>query len=153
MPQHELMRTEFFNDFLARDGLYWGVNAYSYVGSRNIGDIRIWRSRQRENFDGHTLELLRLIEPAFTAALVRAAGGSGGQDAADGSRVLNFSVRELEIARMISDDLSDKEIAHRLGSKSQLSAPISSASFPSSASAAAAASPACLPGIRYIFWR
>lgn len=24
MPQHELVRTEFFNDFLDRDGLYWG---------------------------------------------------------------------------------------------------------------------------------
>jgi hypothetical protein len=32
MPQRDLMRTEFFNDFLARDGLHWGVNAYSYVG-------------------------------------------------------------------------------------------------------------------------
>lgn len=24
MPQRELMQTEFFNDFLARDGLHWG---------------------------------------------------------------------------------------------------------------------------------
>ena len=32
MPQRELMRTEFFNDFLARDGLHWGVNVYSYAG-------------------------------------------------------------------------------------------------------------------------
>jgi hypothetical protein len=69
MPQRDLMRTEFFNDFLARDGLHWGVNAYSFVDGRNIGDVRIWRGRRRENFDGHTLELLRLIEPAFTGAL------------------------------------------------------------------------------------
>ena len=39
MPQRELMRTEFFNDFLARDGLYWGVNLYSYAGERNIGEL------------------------------------------------------------------------------------------------------------------
>ena len=57
--------------------------------------------------------LLRLIEPAFTGALVRAAGGAVGI-AADGSPILKLSVREFEIARMISDDLSDKEIAHRL---------------------------------------
>jgi hypothetical protein len=75
MPQRELMRTEFFNDFLARDGLHWGVNAYSFVGHHNIGDVRIWRSRRRENFDTHTLELLRLIGPAFTGALARASGG------------------------------------------------------------------------------
>ena len=37
--------------------------------------LRQLRGRRRENFDGHTLELLRLIEPAFTGALVRAAGG------------------------------------------------------------------------------
>jgi len=49
MPQRELMRTEFFNDFLARDGLHWGVNAYSFVGNHNIGDVRIWRHRRREN--------------------------------------------------------------------------------------------------------
>ena len=113
MPHRELAGTEFFNDFLARDGLYWGVNAYSYVGAHNIGDVRIWRGRQRGNFDAHTLELLRLIEPAFTGALVRAAGGAAAV-AANGSPILKLSVREFEIARMISDDLSDKEIAHRL---------------------------------------
>jgi len=113
MPQRELMRTEFFNDFLARDGLHWGVNAYSYVGDRNIGDVRIWRGRHRDNFDAHTLELLRLIQPAFTGALVRAAGGQA-IDVSANSPILKLSVREFEIARMIADDLSDKEIAHRL---------------------------------------
>ena len=112
MPQRELVRTEFFNDFLARDGLHWGVNAYSFVGDRNIGDVRIWRGRRRENFDAHTLDLLRLIEPAFTGALARAGGGAA--SGADASPVLKLSVREFEIARMISEDLSDKEIAYRL---------------------------------------
>jgi DNA-binding CsgD family transcriptional regulator len=115
MPQRDLMRTEFFNDFLARDGLHWGVNAYSYVGDRNIGDMRIWRGRHRANFDAHTLELLRLVEPAFTGALLRARGGGAAIAADAGAPVLKLSVREYEIARMIADDLSDKEIAWRLG--------------------------------------
>jgi len=115
MPQRELMRTEFFNDFLARDGLRWGVNAYSYIGDRNIGDIRIWRGRLRENFDAHTLELLRLIEPAFTGALMRARGGAVQSEAQPPASVMRLSVREFEIARMIAGDLSDKEIAYRLG--------------------------------------
>ena len=114
MPQRDLMRTEFFNDFLARDGLHWGVNAYSYVGVHNIGDVRIWRGRHRGNFDAHTLELLRLIEPAFTGALVRATGNPVAALAGGHSPILKLSVREYEIARMISEDLSDKEIAHRL---------------------------------------
>jgi DNA-binding CsgD family transcriptional regulator len=115
MPQRDLMRTEFFNDFLARDGLHWGVNAYAYVGDRNIGDVRIWRGRARENFDAHTLELLRLIEPAFTGALLRAQGAPALPAAHAPAPMLRLSVREFEIARMIADDLSDKEIAHRIG--------------------------------------
>lgn len=115
MPQRDLMRTEFFNDFLARDGLRWGVNAYSYVGDRNIGDVRIWRGRHRDNFDGHALELLRLVEPAFTGALLRARGGAMLNAAQRLAPLLKLSVREYEIARMIADDLSDKEIAYRLG--------------------------------------
>jgi DNA-binding CsgD family transcriptional regulator len=115
MPQRDLMRTEFFNDFLARDGLHWGVNAYAYAGDRNIGDVRIWRGRSRENFDAHTLELLRLIEPAFTGALLRAQDGPALQAADPAAPMLKLSVRQYEIARMIADDLSDKEIAYRIG--------------------------------------
>jgi DNA-binding CsgD family transcriptional regulator len=114
MPQRDLMRTEFFNDFLARDGLNWGVNVYSYAGERNIGDLRIWRGRHRENFDLRTLELLRLVEPAFTGALIRAGGAPplGAPAPIGGWRL---SQRELEVALMICEGLPDKVIAHRLG--------------------------------------
>jgi len=114
MPQRELMRTEFFNDFLARDGLHWGVNVFSYAGQRNIGDLRIWRGRHRENFDTRTLELLRLVEPAFTGALIRAGGAKplGAPEPTGGPRL---SQRELEVASMICEGLPDKVIAHRLG--------------------------------------
>jgi DNA-binding CsgD family transcriptional regulator len=114
MPQRDLMRTEFFNDFLARDGLHWGVNVYSYAGERNIGDMRIWRGRHRENFDLRTLELLRLVEPALTGALLRASGAPSrvASKPIGGSRL---SPRELEVALMICEGLPDKVIAHRLG--------------------------------------
>ena len=115
MPQRDLIRTEFFNDFLARDGLHWGVNAYAYAGDRNIGDVRIWRGRGGENFDAHTLELLRLIEPAFTGALLRAQGAPALSEVHAPTPTLKLSVREYEIARMVADDLSDKEIAYRIG--------------------------------------
>ena len=58
MPQSELVRTEFFNDFLYRDGLYWGVNLYAWDGDRNIGDMRIWRGRRRDNFDAESVGIL-----------------------------------------------------------------------------------------------
>jgi DNA-binding CsgD family transcriptional regulator len=114
MPQRELMRTEFFNDFLARDGLHWGVNVFSYAGQRNIGDLRIWRGRHRENFDTRTLELLRLVEPAFTGALIRA-GSSKPLGAPEPIGAPRLSQRELEVALMVCEGLADKVIAHRLG--------------------------------------
>jgi DNA-binding CsgD family transcriptional regulator len=112
MTQRDLMRTEFFNDFLAHDGLHWGVNAYSFAGDRNIGDLRIWRGRTRENFDHRTLELLRLVEPAFTSALLRAQGRRAVTDAPPAAEL---SRREYEIAQMIAQGLPDKIIAERLG--------------------------------------
>ena len=71
LPQSQLRRTEFFNDFLARDGLYWGVNLYAWQADRNIGDMRIWRDRKRENFTRDDLEILDLVRPALVAALHR----------------------------------------------------------------------------------
>ena len=62
MPQRELMRTEFFNDFLARDGLHWGVNAYSFVGDRNIG-VKAQEAHQ---------VLARLLIDFFVAAAIGA---------------------------------------------------------------------------------
>ncbi len=114
MPQRELMRTEFYNDFLARDGLHWGVNLYSYCGGRNIGDMRIWRGRRRDNFDACTLELLRLVEPAFTAALQRAALRRR-RGAVDDDHLNALSPRELSVARMVGAGLTDKQIARQLG--------------------------------------
>jgi hypothetical protein len=47
MPQHELEKTEFFNDFLLSDGLHHGINVYAYDHDLNIGDLRIWRAGHR----------------------------------------------------------------------------------------------------------
>ena len=67
LPQVELERTEFFNDFLARDGLHWGVNLYAWAGDRNIGDMRIWRDRRHDDFTRDDLALLDFVRPAFVA--------------------------------------------------------------------------------------
>lgn len=115
MPQRELVRTEFFNDFLARDGLCWGVNAYSYFQGRNIGDLRIWRGKARDNFDGHTLDLLRLIEPAFTGALHRVSLRARIAGEVKSPLSEDLSPRELAVARMVGEGLTDKQIAQQLG--------------------------------------
>jgi len=69
MPQEQLERTEFFNDFLMRDGLHHGMNVYAYDGDLNIGDLRIWRARHRPDFGQRETALLDTILPHFRNAL------------------------------------------------------------------------------------
>ena len=86
LPQAELVKTEFFNDFLRHDGLYWGLNLHVRVAGECTGDLRIWRDRRRQNFDQRELLILRLVEPAFRRALRRTARASVPQGGASWSR-------------------------------------------------------------------
>jgi DNA-binding CsgD family transcriptional regulator len=113
MPRARLLKTEFFNDFLARDGLHWGINLHAFDGAHAVGDLRIWRGRRRRAFEQHDKELLELIEPAFTAALRRANDGRSGHPCGRAPAVL--SRRELEVSRCVARGLTDKEIARELG--------------------------------------
>lgn len=112
LPQQELMKTEFFNDFLARDGLHHGVNLFAWDGERNLGDLRIWRGRQRGPFDRDTLDLLRLVQPAFTGALRRLRDRPVAVPP-DPWQGLNGRARE--IAQALCAGWPDKKIAAELG--------------------------------------
>ncbi len=118
LPQQELMKTEFFNDFLARDGLHHGVNLFAWDGERNLGDLRIWRGSRRGPFDRDTLDLLRLVQPAFTGALRRlrerpSETPQAVPDSPDPWQGLNGRVRE--IAQALCAGWPDKKIAAELG--------------------------------------
>ena len=69
MPQRELEKTEFFNDFLMKDGLHHGINVYAYDGDFNIGDLRVWRAKNRPYYGKHEAALLDIILPHFRNAL------------------------------------------------------------------------------------
>jgi DNA-binding CsgD family transcriptional regulator len=121
LPQEELVKTEFFNDFLVRDGLYWGVNLFAWDGERNIGDMRIWRRRSRGRFDHETLALLEIVRPALTAALRRcqrqaqAALPSDDQPTLAAAAGARLTRRERDVAELTAQGLPDKVIAQRLG--------------------------------------
>jgi DNA-binding CsgD family transcriptional regulator len=122
LPQEELVKTEFFNDFLVRDGLYWGVNLFAWDGERNIGDMRIWRRRSRGRFDHETLALLEIVRPALTAALRRcqrtvpaAVPADGSTAPAAGMGGPRLTPRERDVVELTIQGLPDKVIAQRLG--------------------------------------
>jgi DNA-binding CsgD family transcriptional regulator len=69
MAQEELEKTEFFNDFLMADGLHHGINLYAYDRDLNIGDLRIWRAKNRPDFGPREALLLDTILPHFRNAL------------------------------------------------------------------------------------
>lgn len=112
MPRQDFLRTEFFNDFLFRDGLYWGMNLHAFDGGEALGDLRIWRGRRGADFDAHDKAMLDLIEPAFTAALRRARRSRPEPAGLAGAAPL--SPRERAVAHCVSRGLTDKQIAREL---------------------------------------
>lgn len=113
MPRNEFLKTEFFNDFLARDGLHWGINLHAFDGDKALGDLRIWRGRKGREFNHHDQQLLDMLEPAFVAALRRARRSLPAPNVA-GLPAASLSRREMEVARCVCRGLTDKEIAREL---------------------------------------
>jgi DNA-binding CsgD family transcriptional regulator len=113
MPRRDFLKTEFFNDFLARDGLHWGINLHAFDGDEALGDLRIWRGRRGEEFTAHDKQLLDMLEPAFVAAL-RRARRSLPAGSASTLPLAALSRREMEVARCVCRGLTDKEIAREL---------------------------------------
>jgi DNA-binding CsgD family transcriptional regulator len=131
LPQRELVRTEFYNDFLAHDGLHYGLNLYVHDGDVNIGDMRIWRNRRRENFDDCDLQMLEMIKPHFCNSMKNALRlcriedpkVSGGIELIESDRLnierirsaYGLTIREAQIAVEIAYGKTDHEIAEAIG--------------------------------------
>jgi DNA-binding CsgD family transcriptional regulator len=103
IPRDKLIRTEFYNDFLARDGLHHGVNMFIFDGDRDLGDLRIWRARGRPDFCERDLDLLDALEPHLRRALVRC------------RRCDQLTPREREVAALVARGCTDRDIARILG--------------------------------------
>jgi DNA-binding CsgD family transcriptional regulator len=107
IPQAVLERTEFFNDFLARDRLHHGINMFIFdgPGGRDLGDLRIWRARHRPDFGAREVNLLDALCPFLRKALLRMHAGASG----------SLTVRERQVATLVAQGRRDREIAQRLG--------------------------------------
>jgi|SRR5579871_1982878 len=100
----EFERTEFFNDFLSRDGLYYGVNTFLVENGRDLGDLRIWRGRAASNFGERELVLLDVIGRFLKAALVKRS-----------SLAARLTPREMQVAGLVARGCTDRDIARILG--------------------------------------
>ena len=69
MPQKQLENTEFFNDFLKKDKLHFGINLHLYDNNQNIGDLRIWRKKDKGNFCEKSCLLLDALKPHLINAI------------------------------------------------------------------------------------
>ena len=125
ISRRRLERSEFFNDFLARDGLHYGINFHAYASGRNIGDLRIWRGRGKPDFTRRDAEVLDAIDAAFTQSLLtsrlHAAAGRADPTMDVVARVeragdrVGLTRRQKEIAAALLLGGSDRHIADELG--------------------------------------
>lgn len=122
LRQPELAKTEFFNDFLRPEQMHWGINVYFFDRQAAVGDFRIWRKRERGNFESNEVEILRMVEPAIAAALGRLhwerhdAPATPSTERAEEvlQRSARLSQREAEVAWLVACGCPDKQIARRL---------------------------------------
>lgn len=104
--RRELIKTEFYNDFLQSDALEWGINIYMFdQENRDLGDFRIWRRRDKANFEDREKVLLDVLEPFIRSALLRR----------HPSRVDGLTAREREITELVTRGCTDRDIARVLG--------------------------------------
>lgn len=118
MRHDRLVKTEFYNDFLKQDGLCYGMNFFAVDRGDSVGDLRIWRGANREDFTPRDAEIVDAVGPSLVNALIRARSASEQLPSlrfvqiADG---LGFTAREAEVSDLLVLGLTDDEICEKLG--------------------------------------
>ena len=118
MRHDRLVRTEFFNDFLKQDGLCYGLNFFAYDRGDNIGDLRIWRGANREDFSTRDAQIVDAVAPSLVNALIRAQSTVEHVPSIRFAQIatdIGFTNREAEVADLLVTGLTDDEICGKLG--------------------------------------
>ncbi len=100
----DLRKTEFFNDFLMKDGLDHGINLFLKAGGRELADLRIWRTKRQPDFADREIGLLKVLSPLLKRAL----------SASPDITLSVLTERERDVALLVSRGCSDKDIGRVL---------------------------------------
>ena len=104
ISREKLERTEFYNDFLARDGLHHGVNLFIFdQRTRSRRFAHLAGRRGVRSFSERDTGLLDALEPHLRRALLRCARRAG------------LTPREQEVAGLVARGCTDRDIARILG--------------------------------------
>lgn len=98
-----LLNSQFYFDFLKPAGMYHGINVYFKDNNRDVGDLRIWRGAGDPPFADREERILRELTPYFVKSL------------ATQKTDVKLSQRELDVARLVANGASDKQVAQVLG--------------------------------------
>jgi DNA-binding CsgD family transcriptional regulator len=120
IPQHQLIKSDFFDRFLHSGSMYWGLNVFVHNGIQDVGDLRIWRAKRRHDYDDNEVAMLNLLYPSMVQAFNEALNpGRAPDDAALNIEKLRkcfgLSQREAQVAFGVSCGLADKAIAKNVG--------------------------------------
>jgi len=103
VPRSAMLKSEFYNDFLQPADMEHGLNVFFFDGDRDIGDLRVWRSKGSKPFSEREERLLSTLQPYVQKAFSPAPTLSQ-----------RLSLREAEVAELVAQGASDKEVARRL---------------------------------------
>ncbi|MDQ4038011.1 MAG: LuxR C-terminal-related transcriptional regulator [Actinomycetota bacterium] len=112
MSERDLMRTEFYTDFLSVDGLHHGLNYFAWSGQQNLGDLRLWRHRRSGPFGESERRVLDAVGGALTSALTRMALPSTAPPQT--TRWAALTERERQVAQAVARGLTDREVGETL---------------------------------------
>jgi DNA-binding NarL/FixJ family response regulator len=102
-PYPMLQKTEFYNDFLRRDGLDHGINIFLFDRDRDLGDFRLWRAKGSAAFGEREVQLLNTMAPFIERAIVRSE-----------RRAFMLTGRERQVAELVARGCRDIDIARLL---------------------------------------
>jgi DNA-binding CsgD family transcriptional regulator len=119
IPENELVRSEFFDKFLDVESMYWGMNVFAHDGLKDLGDLRIWRSKDKKDFNNNELEMLKVLYPSIVNALRHSTTIEQGSESlthaiARVKQIFHLSYREAQVTDLVAKGFADKVIAKQL---------------------------------------